>query len=101
MGANSILKYWRLENYTMVDQLQAYPLGQLAKLMFTADGQFLMATMPSYVLLFRYGLSGLVLESNTTKTFNPEDTYSMAQDPTSKIIVMGDGDGSLKLYKTV
>jgi WD40 repeat protein len=27
MGANGILKFWRLENYTMADQLQAYPVG--------------------------------------------------------------------------
>lgn len=99
MGANSILKFWRLENYTMVDQLMAYPLGQLATLMFTLDGQFLVAALPNYNLLFRYGPSGLILESNSTKSFNPTDTYSMTQDPLSKLIIMGDADGSLKLYK--
>ena len=100
MGANSMLKYWRLENYTMIDQLQPYPLGQPAQLLFTSDGQFLVAALPTYNLLFRYGPTGLVLESNVSKSFNAAATYSIGQDPTSKIIVMGDADGSLKLYRS-
>lgn len=58
-----------------------------------------MVSQLKYNTLFRYGMTGLLLESQVARTFNPSDPYSSNEDPDSKQIIVGNADGSLQVHE--
>lgn len=51
--------------------------------------------------LYRYGPSGLVLESKTVKTFNPSRSNVLGWNAQDKVALTGDRDGTIKAYGLV
>lgn len=84
----------------MIDQVrEELSLGATGAVRFV--GEFLVVGLEKVNYLYRYGPTGLLLESVTPKTFNPSRTNTLGYSSQDKVAVEGDRDGTLKTYSFV
>jgi WD40 repeat protein len=97
MGTDGGIKFWRLEGWTMIDQVrEELSFGATGAIKFVGD--FLVVALEKANYLYRYGETGLILESKVLKTFNPSRSNTVGYSLPSNVVVAGDRDGTLKTY---